>query len=537
MAWHQSLLLVQRELVARPRHRWFRWQRLITVALGGGILALGWWLSRATMSTTVGLTLFTYLMMTTLGWVHLLAPLAAANSITEERAQRTFPVLWLTDLSPGLVLVGKLLSGLLSSAVAVGAMLPLMILCVSFGGIASAQILLAVALLVSTILLGCALGLFAAAACRRERDVRGLLALLLIGLYAGLPLVLGLAIAWLEDRFGGAARSVLPPLADLFTVISPMTAMFQILQGRLGPAIYLHLAAGLMLAAVLLLAAGRLLPRTVHDPDKLSWRQRFKAWMRRRPLARKLGRVPPLHGNPVLWREINFRQSGWRAIWVKSLLLAGVVVGGAALIYLGDKCDYRWRRALAGDWVAALWDDEFYGVLCGTLAVLSGMMLAGQSLSLCSRAFVADRQQRALELLFTTDLRDGEVLWGKIGAVLAGILPWLLLLPLSLLPLLYFDPPRASDVGDLMLAVLYGVFAWLCYSAFCLALAVRWRRALGLPLALVLYAVVSIGLGVALRPSSETSYLTASIVVHAVLLVTCAVLTTASFREHLLREN
>jgi ABC-2 type transport system permease protein len=98
-------------------------------------------------------------------WLELLsvcfiAPALTAGSISSEREHQTYDILRTTLLSPGALVMGKFLSGLMFLLLLLLCALPLQSLAFLFGGVAPEEFLIATVVLIVTAITFCATGIF-----------------------------------------------------------------------------------------------------------------------------------------------------------------------------------------------------------------------------------------------------------------------------------------------------------------------------------------------------------------------------------------
>jgi ABC-type transport system involved in multi-copper enzyme maturation permease subunit len=124
------------------------------------------WISTAGLAGVVGLLLFSpvsdvergrqlYIMVSGLAllWAMAVGVLFTADAINEERARGTLGLLFLTDLGPGDILLGKLVARSLNGTYALISLLPLLAVPLTFGGVMVWQLMGHTVLILETLVL------------------------------------------------------------------------------------------------------------------------------------------------------------------------------------------------------------------------------------------------------------------------------------------------------------------------------------------------------------------------------------------------
>src|SRR5690606_27845069 len=129
----------------------------------------------------------------------LTAPLLTCGAICEERRARTLPALLTTPLSAAQIVFGKLSSRLVQLLILALLATPLLLAVRVFGGIDAEVIVAGMAVSISTVVLGAALGL-AYSVRHRRAATAALLALFSVALFQGAPLAATaiVFINWIE---------------------------------------------------------------------------------------------------------------------------------------------------------------------------------------------------------------------------------------------------------------------------------------------------------------------------------------------------
>jgi len=307
--------LMSRELLVRPRRRWFYRKRLAVPMLGVLVLLVYGFplsLSAPVPSSAVGLSIFLLLSQIMMLGAVVLPPLIAAEAVAEERRNRTLPILWLTDLGARELLLGKLLSSLFAAVIAVFSLLPLLLFSVSLGGVSAVQVLAQAGVILATLFLGSCVGLLAGAVCRRESRIPLTALLFLFLVHTVPPLAVGYVLAVL-DGFEALTPGVRAFLVEgVLHVLSPYVALSATVSGQAGGKIFLNFAFCSVLGTVFWLRAARSLPGRIRGDGNAppTWRERLRRQWARLRRTHRLGRRPPITGNPIAWRDTTYRHGG-----------------------------------------------------------------------------------------------------------------------------------------------------------------------------------------------------------------------------------
>jgi ABC-type transport system involved in multi-copper enzyme maturation permease subunit len=203
--------VVLKELRSRMRGGrafWVLTAYLLLLSGGIGLIFLGFVVSensgsgpevrqamgKAVFGLVVGLELLT---------VSFIAPALTAGAISSEREQLTYDIVRTTLLSARSLVFGKLLSALSYVILLLFAAFPLQSLAFLFGGVATAEVLIAALLLAVTALAFCSVGLFFSSFTRRTLVSTVLSYAFAILLVFGLPMLLTTGVAMFQSLFSG----------------------------------------------------------------------------------------------------------------------------------------------------------------------------------------------------------------------------------------------------------------------------------------------------------------------------------------------
>jgi ABC-type transport system involved in multi-copper enzyme maturation permease subunit len=360
--------------------------------------------------------------------VHLLlavgaAPVVMAGAVTEEKRRGTLPLLLTTWLSPGDIVVGKLLGRTLPLLLVLLVSLPLLGFLAGVGDLQPPAVL-ALALLPAVVLPAAGtLGLLASVWSKTTAQALWT-AFFALG-------VVGLAVEW-----PGSPLSFLSPLGVLRAVWGEgypylpadvrqrfvLLPQPEVVAWRLG-----WFVAGWagVTAGGLALAAWRLRPVCL---AQLEGRGRKK--------ERQPGRAhPPVGADPVCWKECYVEglstQAGrgrtpfWLELAVVFALWAGVL-----LLLCGDSINWNFERVFPLDGSRPQVMPEFPFFVQGLTVLVVGMALVAVR---GAGAISGEKQRQTWETLLLTDLTPRDLVRGKHRGILRAFFPYL---AVSLLPAL-----------------------------------------------------------------------------------------------------
>ncbi len=406
------------------------WRFWLARALVVGAMLLTIWLAFAAHRTdgmtygsaALGAELFGWFVGTVMLVIVVLVPLLLADLLAGELEREALPLLLLTRLTPFRVVAEKLAARLLALALLLATTAPLLLGLLSFGGVTRGDVAAVLPFALALALQVVALGMVALLC---TASAAGALVL-----HVGL--MLGLAL-WPQTT--GWVRH---PLADL-AAWAMAGGQQRSLVGLLGQNRQSYLPETLLLAFLWLtvamaaaFAAEFVVRARGRRPASRSWAAAAQAALNRVTArwgiwGRQLLRPAPLTGNPVVWFECQRRLLTNASFMVRVfcvLLVASLPLWLVPVAILDHGSEGQ-ARALVG----------------GLHAGLAALVVAA-TLLLAVLAFGRERERQSLELLFTTPLRSGELLAGK----LAGLAKTLAFLPLFALGLLTM-PLLCSQFG------------------------------------------------------------------------------------------
>ncbi|HLG42652.1 MAG TPA: hypothetical protein VI643_04745 [Planctomycetota bacterium] len=416
--------VMRKEMLGASRHWQTYFLRAFYVGILGFVVWAAWGGSRNYGEVTIsdlarmGRDLFDAFVWTQLVLVLLGAVVLASDMIGKEVRQKTLGIALLTPLGPGRIVMGKWKScmGYLTLFVLSG--VPILSVAVYLGGVAWGTLLEVTALTISAAVVCSAISIFISC---WTRGVYSAFVMSCLGLiaYGGLPiLVFMLVFFWMYglDSPGRGWEAVM--------LYNPSLVMANTLYGlRGGPNIgvdHAWLWCSLIQVGVagiaLWLAARRTAKLGLLEPKPPALRRVFESMdrflARINPWGITFGgrRRGPYDGNPLLWKELNFRMTG-RLRYLTRIVL-GLLLVSAIVIRLAGM---------------SIIDDEFY---LGAIAV-TGILLLLAAIGAGSGAFTKEKEEGKWDILLTTPMRAPHFVFGKLAGAMTTIAPALVVFLVS----------------------------------------------------------------------------------------------------------
>jgi|SRR6185436_5641873 len=429
-----QLPIVERELRLAARRPTTQWGRVgaAAVAIGLTIWSIfthagsSVWSSRTGRSTFVTLALIATVSAVSTA-LRLTAP-----SIAAEKREGTLGLLFLTDLKPYDVVFGKLAATMLNTFYRALAVVPVFAIPVLMGGVTLGDVVRLAAILMNTVFLAAAVGMFASTLSRNEKEASGSAWILLLGILGATPLA-ALLVNWLGGPrvMTGALLFLSPAFAFVF-IFGPIgfsTAYF-----------WVPLVAGQLCAWGCLALTCRIIPRVWQDRPATASQQtrneRFRDIVQGDSAARAERRRQMLAVNPIYWLNNRDRVVPWYP-WFFLAALAGLAIWAT----VGLNARWNERGLVLG--------------ACWLLHVIFKTWISSQS----ACTFSADRDRGALELLLSTPLTTGDLLRGHwLGLRRLFAAPMGLFLAVEIVWIIY-ALLHGTDRGG------YGGVYWACMYA------------------------------------------------------------------------
>lgn len=460
------------------RHRNTYWTR-VGVSVVGLCIFVGLGLLAAEMQAPdQGRLLFTLLANLAFVYCVFVGASATADCLSEEKREGTLGLLFLTDLKGYDVVLGKLAASSLRSIYGLLAVVPILSLAILLGGVSGGEVFRMAVILVNTLFLSLASGIFASTISRNERKA----IFATIALIAFLSLGPGAAIFGLVTALGPTFINSLGGPRLILLIPSPVISFQLCLTDSFGGILWRwelvcsQLAIHLMGWSLLGLSS-LLLPRVCKDRPKtgrrLRWWERWQRWTYGNAQTRSTVRTSLLDKNPFMWLAGRERLK-MRLVWG----------------FLG---------ALFVIWIPARFDSADTSILGAIFLLFCAHVVLKLWLvsEVCSR-WVEDRHSGALELLLSSPISVAEIARGQTLALrsqFAKVVFVVLALDALLLWYLkfsYFDPNASRLIAMIpagMIALIADLVAlrwvamWLALTSKSMvqALMGAWIRVLALP--------------------------------------------------------
>jgi len=396
--------------------------------------------------------------------------LLVASAVALEKDRKTLDLLLMTSLSNAELVLGKLLSGMLSVLVVIVAAWPFLAIVALLGGVSAGQIIRVQAVTLASALaagsLGSAVGLW------REKTFQALAmtALVLVLWLVGWEIVAAGAVGWsvcgIPTEFWAVSMSpwqaVLVAARTTFATSGPNGDRF------VDPVnIYLIVSIGLSL---LINAVAIARVRVWNPPREVGRRtdeERQLALSGKGPPVERVrtaveihgagGKVRPVWDNPVLWREVCTWAYGKKIVVVRIAYLALFVA--CAMIAT------NWGHTPSSTSSAPLPSTGWPLIILLVVGLILLNALAVTSLT-------SERDSRALDLLLVTDLSPKEIVFGKLGGAFYNAKE-MILLPIALVAYLWWQGQLSSEnflflVGGLSVlnafAAMLGLHSGITYA-------------------------------------------------------------------------
>jgi len=464
-----------REVVSAPRRPRLYVSRVAYVGALLVLLSTAWQVLTGTQTVRdagdlarFGVTSFQLLAPLQLAVALFFAALSSAGAVAAEKDRRTLDLLLLTRLSNVELVLGKLLSSLLSVLSLVLAALPLFMLVALLGGVAFVQVGRVVAVAAASAIAAGSLGTLMAF--WREKTFQSLATtLLVVMLWLGIgeALVLGVLGEELAGTATGAWAEAISPLratlaatrsftepgaqnaapwglansADVFLVVA--TALSVLLNGLAIALVRVWNPSREARPTAVEADDETRLPATEHH-----WRLAEAREVASPAKTRVRAATRRVWDNPILWREVRTWAYGRRMLLLRLAYL---------LLFAASATGLHWiLSAQRSPNIAAV------ALPIVPLFVLSLVLVNVQSVT----ALTAERDARALDLLLVTDLTPREFIFGKLAGALYNTKE-MVLLPMALC--VYLAVAEQISVENLF----YLLAGWLVMVGFVCMLGVH----------------------------------------------------------------
>ncbi len=412
------LPIVERELRVAARKRNTYWGRA-GVGLGAIVLAVLLHFQASNLpSALMGQRIFGGLIWVALLYCAFAGRGSTADCLSSEKREGTLGLLFLTDLKGYDVVLGKLAATSLNGFYGLLAVVPVLAVPLLLGGVSSGEFWRVVLVLVMTILLSLAGGMFVSALARDARKALGANLLLMICVM-GIPP----AIAAVVTYFRPPARLLTPLLysCPIYTIHTADAGAYPMEKWNYwaSTGTLLALALGfLFLASVIIPHAWQ---ERAAGPGTRGWRSWWHRWVYGSAETRAAYRKRLLERGAYYWLSVRARLKPVQ-VWI----LMGAV--GAWWLWTQIKYGSSWRT-------------DVLNPLNITAAVMLNTALKIWICIEAGRQLGEDRRSGAFELLLSTPLGPREILRGQRRAVVRQFF-WPLLVALGVEVIFMFDGLR-----------------------------------------------------------------------------------------------
>lgn len=441
--------IVERELRVASRRPATYWGRLHMAALVMVPTFLMLWEPTGALSVSQrGTMIFGVISTISLYGVVFAAARWTADCISSEKREGTLGFLFLTDLKPRDVLLGKLSANSLGALYGLLAILPVLSIPLMLGGVTIWDVLRLAVVLLNTIFFALSVAVLVSTFSWQQRQAVSLTVIFLMGAALGAP-----AAAALVGLMAGGV-----PLQWLL-MFSPTYAAGMITNYAVAPwAFWLSVSVTHLMGWIFFAIACHVLPRVWQDRPaegaRLRWRNLTQAFLMGRIETRKTFRRALLDVNPIFW----FASRERRLIWYPWLLLVSVFL----LLIV-------WPV-----WRLGVWGIDYWALLMGSFCV--NWFFKHWIVSSACAAFSADRDKGAMELLLSTPLQAVDFFRGHAMALRRQfMMPLVALVAMeSLLLVVAVMTDKLEDDPLLMTAWLAAVIVMLVPDVIALVWAGWW---------------------------------------------------------------
>ncbi|MBI5387395.1 MAG: ABC transporter permease subunit [Verrucomicrobia bacterium] len=366
--------------------------------------------------------------------------LLTADCVSVEKREDTLGLLFLTDLKGYDVVLGKLVARSLHAVYCLLAAVPVMAVPLLFGGVTVAEFGRSAAVLLNTLFLSLAIGLFVSTLCR-HRETACMIAE---------GVVLFLTFLWPAALAAWASRHAAVPLPGFLFLTSPFL-MFRLAFASttmpVPPSILPSLLTQFLLALALLAGASWWLPQSWQVKPPRRRLAAVNAWWHRwqfgRAASRAAFRRRLLETNPLYWlgsREQDIR----RYVWGVTALLLGL--------------------GLAANMTGLAWAEPKPALT--TVLFIHGIVSVMVAIDATGR-LGGLRRNHLLQLVWSTRLSVEEIVrgqWLAIRRLFAG--PVLAVLAFDALwcVMVTVDSPADNRWMPVVIAIMAGMFLWSLHA-------------------------------------------------------------------------
>ncbi|MBI5726064.1 MAG: ABC transporter permease subunit, partial [Planctomycetes bacterium] len=386
--------------------------------------------------------------------LQLIAVAAMSTSISDEVRRRTLVTLLSTPITPLQIVMGKLLSRLMTIAMLIGISLPVLAIMRVFGGVPWDFLVRGLCITATAVLFAAAVSLFFSILCKHAYAV----ILLAMGSFLMLYFVLPFVAAWLihdsrwvkdasDEFFFAWLMCIINPYYSM-TVVTMESFAGRAIMGSLSGPWGEHCLTMLGLSALVLWRCVAMVRKksmregegfvrsrkaaaspppyqpptrpvqqaiSVHSPDSFNpglahdWAQKAaEAAQEMHRAENMLASAPrPVRGNPITWKETASPLFASRAARWIVLGLAGLVI--LTIYYIAGSAEEMHGRG--------------FNIVMISVFLFLGLLTAG---SVAAGSVSGEKEGSTLELLLTTQIRPWTIAWGKFaGSFRRSLIVWL----------------------------------------------------------------------------------------------------------------
>ncbi|AGA26151.1 ABC transporter permease [Singulisphaera acidiphila] len=148
-------------------------------------------------------------------------------------------------------------------------------------------------------------------------------------------------------------------------------------------------------------------------------------------IGKRRGRIPPLHGRPMFWKELYIERAGtlgglgW---WIGASLT--LLLGAGSLTMAGVMLWAQWQRPMAQEWYS--WSQSMLGIGVGRSGMTVSWLIQWAIGLRAAVTIASERERGTWDAILTSPLHANEIiqakLWGSLFALrwlfVAAVLAW-----------------------------------------------------------------------------------------------------------------
>lgn len=364
-----------------------------------------------------GRNLFGWIIYTNVLFATLVVPMLFASAITEEKEERTLPLLLIANVSPLTILSGKAVPRLTSVFLIFCIQIPFSLLAITLGGITLKQVAAAYCAVAAYIVFAGLLALWCSVILRLTANSMGLAGILLLAYHLVPLIVWAIASALVaHPTFATLSQTSLSLLGDYYWHTNIFWRLQDILAsgydggvllsgGTVIPQIWSNLAAGLFFFVLSWLSFSIFNSETDSAPVK-----------RRSQAARRSSRKRRVWHWALVWKEFYFSNGGTTFVIAKLILYGGLILlCGFAF------ANWNWRQLDMEEMAAAAGIMMFFIFLPMEITLSVGKL------------FYPEVKHKTLSSLYLLPQSTWQIAYTKLLGIVPGLIPCFVYLGFSLL--------------------------------------------------------------------------------------------------------